>query len=307
MFEQMRSQGKFSLLVITVLLIGLLAPAPPWFAAKSTPQDAYVSSGGAGGGPIVRVASINTARVTDIEAMAREIEAFDALRGADVLFLQEVVRASGDQLSTGEQLARRLGRNVVFAAPDGGQTYSGLAILALKPLRDVKVRPLKNVSLIFRSRKRIALIATAETPAGPVRVINTHLDTRINPKERVEQLGPAIEEARGYTGPVIIGGDLNTNDMQWVSHVVPVPYPGWQAKAVRKLMVEQGFSTPFELRRPTFDHLKMQLDWLFCTRLRPSRSVIHPLAFSDHHAIWAEFGVAVAAKDTQRSRPAAAP
>ena len=55
-------------------------------------------------------------------------------------------------------------------------------------------------------------------------------------------------------------------------------------------MVDQGFSTPFELRRPTFDHLKMQLDWLFCRRLRPSRSAIQPLAFSDHHAIWAEFG-----------------
>jgi hypothetical protein len=90
----------------------------------------------------------------------------------------------------------------------------------------------------------------------------------------------------------VIGGDLNTNDMQWVSHVVPIPYPGWQAAAVRKLMLEKGFSTPFELRRATFDHLRMQLDWFFSKRLRPLRSAIQPLDFSDHHAIWAEFDIA---------------
>jgi endonuclease/exonuclease/phosphatase family metal-dependent hydrolase len=238
------------------------------------------------------VASINTATETNIERMAAEIKNHASLWSADVLFLQEVVRPGGSHLSTGELLARRLGRHAIFATPDGAKTSSGLAILAKKPLRDTKVRTLKNVHLIFRSRRRLALIATADTPAGPVRVINTHLDTRINPKERLEQLGPALEEARAFPGPVIIGGDLNTNDMQWVSHVVPVPYPGWQAKAVRKLMIEQGFLTPFELRRATFDHLKMQLDWLFCRRLRPSKSAIQPLAFSDHHAIWAEFGVA---------------
>jgi endonuclease/exonuclease/phosphatase family metal-dependent hydrolase len=304
--EQMRSQAKFSVIVIGALFIGLLAPAP-WFAARTTPSEPYVVQGGASIGPIVTIASINTAKVTDIEAMAREIEAHSRLRAADVLFLQEVVRAGGSELSTGELLARRLGREAVFAAPDGGKTHSGLAILAAKPLQDSKVRALKNVNLIFRTRKRIALIATANTPAGAIRVINTHLDTRINPKERLEQLGPALEEARAFVGPVIIGGDLNTNDMQWVSHVVPVPYPGWQAKAVRKLMVEQGFSTPFELRRATFDHLKMQLDWLFCARLRPSRSAIQPLVFSDHHAIWAEFRGATAAHDSQTGRSAAAP
>ena len=226
----MRSQGKFSILVVSALFIGLLAPAP-WFAARSTPAEPYVVPGGAGGGPIITVASINTAKVTSIEMMAKEIEAHPALKSADVLFLQEVVRPASGQLSTGELLARRLGRDAVFAAPDGGETSSGLAILASKPLRDKKVRLLKNVNLVFRTRKRLALIATADTQAGLVRVINTHLDTRINPKERLEQLGPAIEEARAFGGPVIIGGDLNTNDMQWVSHVVPVPYPGMASES----------------------------------------------------------------------------
>jgi endonuclease/exonuclease/phosphatase family metal-dependent hydrolase len=286
--DRLRLNGRFSILVLGTLFVGLLAPAP-WFAAKSSPPPPD-AAGTDGQG--LTVVSINTATVTDIEAMANEIERNSSLRNADIIFLQEVVRPADNQLSTGELLGRRLGRSAIFAAPDGGKTASGLSILAAKPLRDVKVRTLKNVNLIFRTRKRIALIGTAETPAGPVRLINTHLDTRINPKERLEQLGPALEEAEQFTGPVIIGGDFNTNDMQWVSHVVPVPYPGWQAKAVRKLMVERGFLTPFALRRATFDYLKMQLDWLFCRRLRPARSAIQPLEFSDHHAIWAEFHVA---------------
>jgi len=224
--------------------------------------------------------------------MAKELEANAFLANADVIFLQEVVKTPDNQLSSGELLARRLGRQTTFAAPDGNNTFSGLAILSRLPLRDIQVRPLKNVNLVFRSRKRIALEATIDTPYGALRIINTHLDTRISPKERVEQLGGAIDDATAFSGPVVIGGDLNTNDMEWVSHVVPVPHPGWQAAAVRKLMLEKGFSTPFELRHATFDHLQMQLDWFFSRQLRPLRSAIQPLDFSDHHAIWAEFDIA---------------
>ena len=71
--------------------------------------------------------------------------------------------------------------------------------------------------------KRIALAATVFTPDGPVRVINVHLDTRINPAERVAQLAPALDDASCFYGPSVIGGDFNTNDMQWVSNVVPIP------------------------------------------------------------------------------------
>jgi endonuclease/exonuclease/phosphatase family metal-dependent hydrolase len=282
---------RFSLLVTTVLAVGLLAPAP-WFQGRTTPADGIPSDAISSQDTQRRtltVASINIASQIDIERMAGEIGANSGLLNADVIFLQEVVKPAGNELSTGELLGRRLEREAIFAEPPKGSESSGLAVLSRHPLRNIKVLQLKNVNLIFRTRKRIALIATVETPAGPVRVINTHLDTRINPSERLEQLGPALDEAAAFNGPVVIGGDLNTNDMQWVSHVVPVPNPGWQAKAVRKLMTDKGFSTPFELRRPTFDHLKMQLDWLFSSRLRPSRSAIQPLAFSDHHAIWAEF------------------
>jgi endonuclease/exonuclease/phosphatase (EEP) superfamily protein YafD len=285
--ERMPVKSRFALLVLITLAIGLLAPSP-WFAAKRV--GAVEPGPGIASAPAtLAVASLNIAKVTEIELMAREIEQDALLRTADAVLLQETVKLSSGELSSGEMLAKRLGRVAAFASPDEGKTFTGLAILSLRPLRDVRVRQLKNVNLVFRTRKRIALAATVDTPYGPVRIINVHLDTRINPKERLEQLGPALEEAAAFAGPVIIGGDFNTNDMQWVSHVVPVPYPGWQAAAVRKLMTEKGFSTPFELRRATFDHLRMQLDWLFTNRLPALRYSIQPIDFSDHHAIWAEF------------------
>jgi endonuclease/exonuclease/phosphatase (EEP) superfamily protein YafD len=141
------------------------------------------------------------------------------------------------------------------------------------------------VNLIFRSRKRVLLAATIQTPQGPTRVINAHLDTRINPGGRLRQLEPAIDDAKRFSGAALIGGDLNTNDMQWVSHVVPVPWPGWQASRVRDLMAQNGFHTPFVNRRATFDHLGMQLDWIFLRNLAATSAEIRPVAFSDHHEL----------------------
>jgi hypothetical protein len=34
-----------------------------------------------------------------------------------------------------------------------------------------------------------------------VRVICAHLDTRINPGERIKELGPALDDARLFDGP----------------------------------------------------------------------------------------------------------
>jgi hypothetical protein len=54
-------------------------------------------------------------------------------------------------------------------------------------------------------------------------------------------------------------------------------------------MIERGFSTPFIGRRATFDHLGMQLDWLYTRGLRATGSGIQPMEISDHHAIWAKY------------------
>ena len=62
------------------------------------------------------------------------------------------------------------------------------------------------------------------SPAGEVRIINVHLDTRINADRRVEQLQPVLEAAGQFDGGVVIGGDLNTQNFFWVENVLPIPF-----------------------------------------------------------------------------------
>ena len=89
---------------------------------------------------------------------------------------------------------------------------------------------------------------------------------------------------------MLIGGDFNTNDMQWVSHIVPVPWPGWQAARVRDLMAQNGYNTPFMNQAGHFRSSGMQLDWIFLRNLATIRADIVPMGFSDHHALVAVVG-----------------
>lgn len=262
------------------LLVTLaLAALPAVWYYSTQPANAEPVTRPAAAGAKISVLTLNLAKVTAIDEIIREI------KPADVMLFQEVVRAGKNDPSVAENIARRLGFQVEFATADDGVTHSGIAVLSRFPLKDAVAYKVKPINLIFRSRKRVLLAVTAQTSAGPVRIINAHLDTRINPADRLRELEPAIEDAKRFGGPALIGGDLNTNDMQWVSHVVPVPWPGWQAARVRDLMSQNGFHTPFTNRRATFDHLGMQLDWIFLRNLAAIQADVTPIGFSDHHAL----------------------
>ena len=270
-------------LIFLSLALTLLPSA--WFYTTRPANIAPVVHA-ATNGPHVTVLTLNLAKVTDIDQITRE------LKPADILLFQEVVREDESRPSVAEKIAGKLGMHVQFASPDRGSTVSGIAILSRFPLSQAITYPIQRIDLVFRSRKRILLGATAETPAGKLRIVCAHLDTRINPADRLKELTPAIQDGKRFGGPVLIAGDFNTNDMQWVSHVVPVPWPGWQAARVRDLMAENGFHTPFMERRATFDHLGMQLDWIFLRNLAALRADIIPMDFSDHHALVAVIGPA---------------
>jgi endonuclease/exonuclease/phosphatase (EEP) superfamily protein YafD len=143
---------------------------------------------------------------------------------------------------------------------------------------------------VFRSRCRVALAATVATALGDVRVANVHLDNRLNSREKVDQLSPVVEALLKYNGPRILGGDFNTGDIFWVSHMMPIPYAQRQSSAVLQRMKQAGFSTPFEETGATFDHFGLRLDWIFLNDLRALAKGIVPIQFSDHHAIWVRLG-----------------
>lgn len=287
-FSRIRPSKRLAALTAVVFAIAALVLAAGSFTGSDTALAAAVPA--KVNGPSVVVASLNIAMVTDSDAIVKEISEHPVLRDADVFLMQEVVETK-DHRSVADEIGAKLGRSVEFASPEdvgGPATFSGIAILSKSTLADRVVKPLPRQNLVFRSRKRIALAGYAETPAGRLRVVTAHLDTRINPAQRVRQLEPALDEARRGS-PAVVGGDFNTNDMEWVSNVVPVPWPGWQGSRVRVLMESRGFRTPFVTRQPTFDHLGMQLDWIYTDSLRAVAYGIIPLRFSDHHAIWVQF------------------
>ena len=279
----MRKSSGFGVAVVLCLwAAGLVFPAHRvWRStaaldSKAPPQKA------------VCISSLNTDMVTDTARMARDIDAAGNLGTCDVLLLQEVVRSAGE-LSVAEQFAKETGRHAAFASPTGAETLSGLAILSRYPIRDVETVRLKQFELVYKVRHRLALAATIDTPLGPVRVVNTHLDTRINSGDRVEQLTPVIQHAERFTGPRIIGGDFNTNNNAWLGHVLPLPFFQIQTAAVRDLMDDYGFQSPFRSTGPTHKMFGMRLDWIYAKQMNAWDAGIERIAFSDHHAIWARF------------------
>jgi endonuclease/exonuclease/phosphatase family metal-dependent hydrolase len=230
------------------------------------------------------VVSLNLAKVTDAAAIERE------LRDADVYLFQEVAHARAGAPSVAEELAARRKMNVVYSQAKPGETDLGLAILTRFPITDKNLRLLRTYDLKFRSRTRFALSATVHTLDGPVRISNVHLDTRLNAEDRLEQLTPVVNDCVRFSMPRIIGGDFNSNDFYWLANVIPVPWVRSQVKVIESFMSHHGYRTPIPSGWPTFDHLGMRLDWIYGYGLQPRDAKIYPLRFSDHHAIWAQFG-----------------
>ena len=95
--------------------------------------------------------------------------------------------------------------------------------------------------LRFRSPCRIALAATVVMANGPMSLVNVHLDTRINSKDRLGATGSGARRARRRGQSQLIGGDFNTMDVRWVRTMWPLLYVDRQTAAVRKRLAADGF------------------------------------------------------------------
>jgi endonuclease/exonuclease/phosphatase family metal-dependent hydrolase len=251
-------------------------------AAAPEPPPRAVGSG-------LSIVSLNLAKEKNPNKILRELARAVSVRDADLFLFQEAVHSNGAANGVAGELAQALKMHVVFAPAAPGVYNQGLAVLSRYPIRDTSVCALKRCNLRFRSRTRFALGVTVDAPEGPVRVWNVHLDTRINAQERLEQLAPVLNEAAALSGPKIIGGDFNTNDFRWVANIVPIPWVRSQTGAVRQFMGTYGFTAQYQPRRPTFDYLGMQLDWIYHHGLQATSATIHPMGFSDHHALSIRF------------------
>jgi endonuclease/exonuclease/phosphatase family metal-dependent hydrolase len=240
--------------------------------------------------PVINAVTVASLNIAGQARIADALATWAHDRSVDVLLLQEVGHASGDGGTFVAALSARLGAGFTYAPADrvGNGHTQGLAIVSRYPLRDVRVDRLDYFRLRFRSRCRIALAATVETPAGPLRVVNVHLDTRINSRNRVAQLAPALDALRIVDGPRIIGGDFNTINIGWFRTMWPLPYVQRQSAAVRALLSSAGFHTPFTGSPPTFRvlGLPLRLDWLYVTDLEALDWGVDRVRFTDHRGVW---------------------
>jgi endonuclease/exonuclease/phosphatase family metal-dependent hydrolase len=233
----------------------------------------------------MRITSLNIAKRHGPEIL-NGIENQPDLRNTDVLLLQEIVDSPRDHLAV--KIASALGLKVVFApAFQLDREYSeGLAILSRYPLGPTDLIPLPRINLHIGTTPRIALAATMESPAGRIRVINTHLDDRINNDPKRRQLAPIWEDARRFTGPCVIGGDFNTGNFWWSLHLFPVPGRQNQAAMLNHEMALHGFSTPLGSGPATFHLFGLKLDWIYLRGMSAAESGVTPIRFSDHNAVW---------------------
>jgi endonuclease/exonuclease/phosphatase family metal-dependent hydrolase len=283
------------------------APGPIYQAAAA-PVTATLPASASG--PLT-LASLNIAGESRI---AEAVEAWTRHRAVDVLFLQEVGGDDEDGASFAAALGQRLGFGSAYApARPYGDTghQQGLAIVSRYPLDDVSVRMLPYNRLRFRSRCRIAVAATLRTPAGPVRLVNVHLDTRINRARRLVQVDAAVAALNGFEGPRVVGGDFNTADFAWIGSTWPVPFVQKQAKAVQERMSSVGFATPFGDTRGTYPLLGLggvafKLDWLFLSPdLDANGSGVDDVPITDHRGIWTRAVAGSNSATSRRSDPTA--
>jgi len=222
------------------------------------------------------------------------VTAWTESRAIDILLLQEVGDGSFDGAAFVAALSERLDFHSVYAAANimGKGHTQGLAIVSRYPLDDVRVLPLTYHHLRFKSRCRIALAVTAASATGPVHVVNVHLDTRINSKERVAQLAPVLDALDDDAAPQLIGGDFNTLNIFWVRTMWPLVYLQKQTVAVAERLAVGGFHTPFQGTPATFKflHLPLRLDWLYLKRLTPLDWSVDTIALTDHRGVWARVG-----------------
>lgn len=207
------------------------------------------------------------------------------LRAADILLLQEIV--DGPESHVAMEIAAALGMHEVFAPAFrlNRQFEEGLAILSRYPLGEKSVTGLPHNGVHFHTRIRIVLAATADTPLGSVRIVNTHLDNRINAGPKRRQLDLVWEAADKYPGACVIGGDFNSANFFWISHLLPLPGAQSLNRLVREGMARHGFTTPLG-KAGTLHFMGLKLDWIYLRRLSAKSSGVTPVFFSDHNSVW---------------------
>jgi endonuclease/exonuclease/phosphatase family metal-dependent hydrolase len=260
--------------------VNLLNPDTPRFVGEyATPVVATQAPGAT-----LRVVTFNIKASREIDRSITLLQS-DSLRGADVVALQEMNATGVDRI------ARALKLNYIYYPSlihPVNKDYFGPAILSRWPIeRSWKV--FLPYEAWGRKLRRTATAAIVQVNGLRVLVYSVHLETMVKLSEphRTEQARTVTEDAKGFSGPVVIAGDLNDYAM---------------AARIR----QQGYLWTSQWLGPT--HLVFTLDHILTRGLvlaRPgSVGVVHQvLGASDHRPVWAVLAPAPASLSACRTGP----
>lgn len=256
--------------------LGHLGPAMQ--PERSAPGTFTGAGAPAPTGP-VRVVTYNTEFGQDPEGLAAAILGDPELKTASVLLIQEEERHPVEGASRAARLAELLGLGYVYVpARFKGAATHGLAVMSVFPIENVHKM---DLPLASNGVQRIALSADVRVGDRTLHVVDIHLETRLNARDRVAQLHPAVIDA---PDDVVIAGDFNTNWVTWAGSVPVLTDDHDQAPILDSYMTSLGFDTPSARSGPT-EHrygLEFRLDSIYTRALDATPARVVRTGPSDH-------------------------
>jgi endonuclease/exonuclease/phosphatase (EEP) superfamily protein YafD len=241
----------------------LLNPSSPRFLgsfASATADSAPQSR--------LRIVTFNIKLGRRIDA-AIEVLGTDSLRGADVLALQEM-----DEVGV-ERIARALKLNYVYypgSIHPVDNKYYGPALLSRWPIERSWKLILPHAGRV-RHQRRTATAAVLRVRGERILAYAVHLETqlRISDAAREDQIRTVFRDAAGFTGPVVIAGDFNS-------------------QGIGPFLVRHGYNWLTEQVGPSIAFFSW--DHIFVRHLSPTRTpgaglVKDVRGASDHRPVWA--------------------
>jgi len=267
-----------------VSIDGIGAPLAPDGAPPPTAKPAPA-------GP-VRIVTYNVQYGPDLASAAAALAGDPALASADVILVQEIEAYPGEGATRASTLARLLGMGYVYVpARVKADGTHGLAILSAFPIANVEKMDLPD-SRRHELQHRIAISADISLGERSLHVIDVHLDTKLEPSERIAQLHPAAIDAPETT---LIGGDFNTSWIAWANGVPIIETSGAsdQGPIVDSYMAGLAFDTPTAGCGPT-EHMfgvEQRLDAIYTRGLGVAFGGVVRVGPSDHWPLWVDVTV----------------
>jgi endonuclease/exonuclease/phosphatase family metal-dependent hydrolase len=238
----------------------------------------------------LRVATYNIAAGHgDLDAIT---EAMAALH-ADVIALQEVDVHWSERSAWEDQSSRlgaRLGMTVRFApiytveprAPGLPSRQFGVALLSRHPIVAFTNRPLTRWSTLEPASPPKPLPglldATVHAHGLDLRILNTHLDYRVDPAVRTQQVAELMAALETSSQPTVLLGDLNAPpDAPELAPLFTRLTDVWGA------CTTCGFSYPADVPARRIDHVfvspnvRVRRAWVAATRASDHRPVVADL------------------------------